>query len=145
MINEYLWQYNDDEYITFAKQYIKELKQEFDYKEFINPYSVDFLNYIVPIHIVRRRRFAQLLRNIAKRIQQVIILKNYFAIFSSELRLRHLGLFVYEWEVLICLLHYFLEFFIFEAKSKYLSLKVGTLRTGKVAFFARSCHKITPL
>ena len=34
---------------------------------------------------------------------------------------------------------------IFEAKSKYLSLKVGTLRTGKVAFFARSCHKITPL
>ena len=39
MINEYLWQYNDDEYITFAKQYIKELKQEFDYKEFINPYS----------------------------------------------------------------------------------------------------------
>ena len=30
MINEYLWQYNDDEYITFAKQYIKELKQEFD-------------------------------------------------------------------------------------------------------------------
>ena len=39
MINEFLWHYNDDEYITFAKQYIKELKQEFNYRDFITPYS----------------------------------------------------------------------------------------------------------
>ena len=27
MTNEYLWHYNDDEYLSFAKQYIKELIQ----------------------------------------------------------------------------------------------------------------------
>lgn len=39
MTNEYFWHYNDDEYMAFAKQYIKELKEDFDYREFINPYN----------------------------------------------------------------------------------------------------------
>ena len=39
MTNEYLWHYTDNEYIDFAKQYIQELEQDFDYKEFINPYN----------------------------------------------------------------------------------------------------------
>lgn len=39
MEEKYIWHFNDDEYMLFAKQYIAELKEGFDYKNFITPYN----------------------------------------------------------------------------------------------------------
>ena len=39
MQEKYLWHFSDEEYMKFAKQYIAELKEDFNYKDFVSPYN----------------------------------------------------------------------------------------------------------
>ncbi len=39
MDNKYCWHYNDEEFLSFAEKYVKDLKVSFNYKDYITPHS----------------------------------------------------------------------------------------------------------
>lgn len=39
MNNKYCWHYNDDEFLTFAENYVNDMKSNFNYKNYITPHN----------------------------------------------------------------------------------------------------------